>query len=56
MPNSKANVPRRWLRLLLLTGALASGTAGQYWLSIHHVAESSAMAWVAAAAVNMTAI
>jgi DNA-binding beta-propeller fold protein YncE len=49
MPNSKASVPRRWLRLLLLIGALAGGTAGQYWLSIHHVAEWSAVAWVAAA-------
>jgi DNA-binding beta-propeller fold protein YncE len=34
MPSSRANVPRRWLRLLLLIGALASAAAGQYWLSL----------------------
>jgi DNA-binding beta-propeller fold protein YncE len=38
----------RWLRLLLLVGALASGMAGQYWLSIHYVALWSAAAWAAA--------
>jgi sugar lactone lactonase YvrE len=38
----------RWLRLALLIGALASGLAGQYWLSIHHLALWSAAAWVAA--------
>jgi DNA-binding beta-propeller fold protein YncE len=38
----------RWLRLLLLVGALASGMAGQYWLSIHYVAPWSAAAWAAA--------
>lgn len=49
MSSSKADVPRRWLRLLLLIGALAGGIAGQYWLSVEHVAQRSAAAWAAAA-------
>lgn len=39
----------RWPRLLLLTAALASGVAGQYWLSVHHQGLWSAAAWAAAA-------
>jgi sugar lactone lactonase YvrE len=42
-------VPRRWLRLLLLIGALASGIAGQYWLSIDYLPDRSAAAWGAVA-------
>jgi DNA-binding beta-propeller fold protein YncE len=38
----------RWLRLLLLVGALASGVAGQYWLSIYYTPLWSAAAWAAA--------
>jgi DNA-binding beta-propeller fold protein YncE len=38
----------RWLRLTLLIGALASGLAGQYWLSIDQLALWSAAAWLAA--------
>jgi DNA-binding beta-propeller fold protein YncE len=49
MSSSAAAVPHRWLRLALLVGALAGGIAGQYWLSVHHVAQYSAAAWVAAA-------
>jgi len=49
MPNTEAIVPRRWLRLGLLLGAVGAGAAGQYWLSIQHVAPWSAAAWVAAA-------
>jgi DNA-binding beta-propeller fold protein YncE len=41
-------VQRRWLRLVLLVGALASGMAGQYWLSIHYAPPWSAAAWAAA--------
>jgi sugar lactone lactonase YvrE len=44
-----ATVPWRWLRLALLVAALAAGAAGQYWLSIYHVARWSAAAWSAAA-------
>jgi DNA-binding beta-propeller fold protein YncE len=39
-------VPWRWLRLLLLVGALGAAIAGQYWLSIQYVARWSAAAWV----------
>lgn len=46
--NRRPAVQWRWLRLLLLVGALASGMAGQYWLSIHYVALWSAAAWAAA--------
>lgn len=49
MASSRSAVPRRWLRFLLLIATLASGIAGQYWLSIDHVAAWSATAWVAAA-------
>jgi hypothetical protein len=40
----------RWrgLRLLLLCGALGGGAAGQYWLSVRHVASWSAAAWTIA--------
>ena len=37
------------MRLLLVLGALASGAAGQYWLSVHHVVRWSALGWTAAA-------
>ena len=53
MPNGDTQVPAarvrwRWLRLLLLAGALAGGAAGQYWLSIRYVQQWSAAAWSAA--------
>ena len=44
-----AGVPWRWVRLLLLVGALAGGAAGQYYLSIRYVQHWSAAAWSAAA-------
>jgi streptogramin lyase len=45
-----SSTPVRWrgLRILLLVAALASAAAGQYWLSIRHVALWSAPAWMAA--------
>lgn len=49
MSSSPAPVPRRWLRLLLLAGALAGGIAGQYWLSLEYLPVRSALAWGAAA-------
>ena len=54
MPNTEAQVhavgvPWRWVRLVLLVGALAGGAAGQYWLSIRYVQPWSAAAWSAAA-------
>ena len=42
-------MPRRWLRLVLLIGALGGGIAGQYWLSVQHQAPQSAAAWALAA-------
>lgn len=50
MASRDAQVRWRWLRLLLLIGALASGAAGQYWLSLHLVPKWSALAWSAAGA------
>jgi len=45
-----APVPRRWLRLAALAGALSCASAGQYWLSIHLLPLWSAAAWTAAVA------
>jgi DNA-binding beta-propeller fold protein YncE len=45
---SAAPVTRRWLRLVLLLGALGSAAAGQYYLSISFDATRAAMAWGAA--------
>ncbi len=41
-------VPWRWLRLVVLLSALGAALAGQYWLSIQHVAHWSAAAWALA--------